>query len=297
MEIGMSVIRWRGFLPAFGAPELSNGTAQVFPLMVAVRWSWMAAIALCLATAIGPSASAQVGEVQDLNRMVDELRTENAALKQEVAELRATLKRLMTPSASAAGGPPATEISIAGLAARGQPNAPVTMVAFSDYQSPQCAQFHRETYPRIDEEYVQLGTVRYVFKNFPDKTSHALAHKAHEAAACAGDQRKYWEMHDLLFADQTALAPEDLLVHARTLGLDTDVFRYCLTSGAYDGLIRRDVDEGKKGGVPHMPVFAVGLTEPGPRPMKVMRVVVGSQPYAVFQDAIEAVLSTAGDDQ
>jgi predicted DsbA family dithiol-disulfide isomerase len=62
-------------------------------------------------------------------------------------------------------------------------------------------------------------------------------------------------------------------------------------------MIRRDVDEGKKGGVMLTPVFAVGLTEPGGQALKVRRVVVGSQPYAVFEDAIEAVLSTAGGDR
>ena len=242
-------------------------------------------------------ASAQTEDVGDLQQKVEELSAENAALKQEVAELRATLKRLMAPPASGPGGPPATEISIAGLAARGQPDAPVTIVVFADYQNPQCARYYQEIHPRIDEDFVQPGTVRYVFKNLPDKTAHPQAFKAHEAAACAGDQGRYWEMHDLLFANQSELATDDLFAYARTLGLDLDLFRYCLTSGANTGVIRRDVDEGQKGGVPLTPVFAIGLTEPGAESIKVMRVVAGVQPYLVFEDGIRAVLAAANHDQ
>jgi len=297
MEMSMSVIRWRGFLPAFGVSELSNGTVPVFPMMVAVRWSWMAAIALCLATAIGPSASAQTGEVQDLKRTVDELRTENAALKQEVAELRAALNDFLAPAEYPGGEPPPTEISIAGLASRGQPNAPVTMVAFSDFQSQLSARYVTETYPKIEEVFVQPGTVRYVFKNLPDLAAHPQAFKAHEAAACAGDQGRYWEMHDLLFTNQSALGTDNLIDYARTIDLDPDVFRYCLTSGAHAAMIQRDVDEGQKGGVTLTPVFAVGPTEPERESIKVMEVVVGVQPYSAFEDAIEAVLEVVNNDR
>jgi protein-disulfide isomerase len=248
-------------------------------------------------TLVGLPANAQTEDIGDLKRKVEELSAENATLKQEVAELRATLKRLMTPPASAAGAAPATEISIAGLGARGQPDAPVTVVVFADYQDAQCARFFQETYPRIDESFVRPGAVLYVFKNFPDKTAHPQAFKAHEAAACAGDQGKYWEMHDLLLSDQSALDADDLLGHAKSLELDADLFRYCLTSGAHAATIRRDVDEGKKGGVTLTPVFAIGLTEPGAESIKVLRVVAGIQPYPVFEDAIGAVLAAANFDQ
>jgi len=293
----MSVIRWRACLPAFGVPRLSNGTDPVSFLMVAVRWSWMTAIVLCMATAIVPSVSAQSGEVQDLKRTVDELRTENAALKQEVAELRAALNNFLTPAEFPGGEPPPAEISVAGLASRGQPNAPVTMVVFSDFQSQLSARYLVETYPGIDEHFVQTGTVRYVFKNLPDLAAHPQAFKAHEAAACAGDQGGFWEMHDLLFANQSALAMDDLVAYAGSLELDPDVFRYCLTSGAHAATIQRDVDEGQNGGVTLTPVVAVGLTEPDGESIEVMQVVVGVQPHSVFEDAIEAVLEGTNNDR
>jgi protein-disulfide isomerase len=210
-----------------------------------------------------------------------------------VAELRSALNNLLNPPEPVADHPPTTRISIAGLATRGQPNAPVTMVVFADFQSQLSARFLLETFPKIDEYFVQSGTVRYVFKNFPDLTAHPQAFKAHEAAACAGDQGRYWEMHDLLFANQTALAPDQLIDYAASLEVDTDLFRYCLTSGAHRGTIRRDVDEGQTGGVTLTPVFAIGLTEPNSESMEVMEVVIGVQPYATFEEAVEAVLEGA----
>lgn len=259
----------------------------------AAQWNLWILVAVCLLTLVVAPVNAQTGETEDLKRQVDELRAENAALKQEVAELRSALNNLLNPPEPAADQPPTARISIAGLASRGQPNAPVTMVVFSDYQSQLSARYLLDTHPQIVESFVQPGTVRYVFKNFPVLTAHPQALKAHEAGACAGDQGRYWEMHDLLFANQSALAMNDFIEYARSLELDSDLFRYCLTSNAHAATIRRDVDEGRKGGVTLTPVFAIGLTEPNAESMEVMEVVIGVQPYATFEEAIEAVLEAA----
>lgn len=284
----------RSFRPVWGAVRWVGAAApgNLSQITTSTRWKLWILVTLCVTTLAVSSAWAQTGQVEDLQRKVEELQAENAALKAELAELKAALRKLMAPPATGSAGP-TVEISIAGLAARGSSDAPVTVVEFADYQNPDCARFHQETFPRIEEKYLRTGFVRFVFKNLPDEAAHPRAIKAHEAAACAGDQGRYWEMHDLLLADQAAVAPEQLIAHADTLGLDPDLFRYCLTSGAHVGMINRDVDEGKKGGVMLTPVFALGLTEPGRQALKVRRVVVGSQPYPVFEDAIEAVLSTA----
>lgn len=288
----MILSRWRGRLPAFGSREKSFDEVLESRLKVPAKRFLIAAIAVSLTVTLCPSADAQSTEDQDLRRSVEELRAENEALKREVAELRAALKRLMTPPASGPGSP-AVQISIAGLGALGTPDAPVTIVEFADYENEHCGRFHRETFPRIDKEFVQPGRVRYLVKHFPDLSSHPQAQKAHEAAACAGDQGMYWEMHDLLFANQSAHTSDDLIAYAQTLQLDLDLYRYCLTSGARAGLIRRDIEEAQKGGVPVTPVFAIGLTRPGAQTMGVMRVIAGPQPFAVFEDAIGAVLASA----
>jgi protein-disulfide isomerase len=88
---------------------------------------------------------------------------------------------------------------------KGEKNAKVTLVEFSDYQCPFCARHVRATLPPLESEYIATGKIKYVFRNFPIASIHPLAFKAHEAANCSGEQDKYWEMHDRLFANSKAL--------------------------------------------------------------------------------------------
>ncbi len=192
--------------------------------------------------------------------------------------------------------PPAPKISIAELPLRGLSEAPVTIVAFLDYQCPQSLLYYREIWPKIDEEYVQTGRVRYVVKNFPDLNHSNQGLKVHEAAACAADQGKFWEMHTLLFGNQSTLAPEDLVAHAGTLGLDVDLFRYCLTSSTHAERISRDIEEGRRGGITVTPVFVIGPTDPGESSIRVRQVIAGRQPYAAFEKAIHSILEIAESD-
>jgi protein-disulfide isomerase len=242
-----------------------------------------------------PVAAQTAEEIKALQRQMDELREAQAALKKEVQEIREILQNLLTPPPSSTGASSGTAISIEGLPARGQPSAKVTIVAFSDYQCPHSAHFLAETYSEIDSDYILSGKVRYVFKNFPVEAIHPEAFRAHEAAACAGDQGKYWEMHDHLFANQAALAPDQLVAHAKWLGVNLDMFQKCLDNGTHTAMIRRDIEEGLRGGVQATPIFAIGLTERGS--LRAMRVIIGAQPYNAFKEAIEAVLATPSGDK
>jgi len=114
-------------------------------------------------------------------------------------------------------GSAAASVSIAGNLIMGKKDAPVTMIEFSDYQCPFCRRFFETTLPTLKAEYVETGKVRYVFRDFPLDQIHPHARKAAEAAHCAGDQGKYWEMHDLLFQNPQALRVESLKTHARSL--------------------------------------------------------------------------------
>ncbi len=84
------------------------------------------------------------------------------------------------------------------FAVAGDPDAPVTIYEFSDYQCPFCQRFYQETKSQLDETYVDTGKVRFVYKDFPIDQIHAQADKAAEAAECAGEQEQYWAMHDRL---------------------------------------------------------------------------------------------------
>ena len=130
----------------------------------------------------------------------------------------------------------------------------------------------------------------YVFMDFP-LASHAQAMKASEAALCAGDQGKFWEMHDRLFANQNALGPEALSKHAEALGLGTSQFKECLDSGKHTVQIKAAMTEGQKAGITGTPGFLFGFIE-GDGRVKATKKLLGALPYADFKATIDEMLSS-----
>jgi protein-disulfide isomerase len=219
---------------------------------------------------------------EDLERMKADLQE----LKKELMLIRQVLSR------SAAQPPPpahaAARVSIAGNPALGKKEAPITVVEFSDYQCPFCKRFFENTLPTLKAEYIDAGKVRYVFRDFPLDRIHPQARKAAEAAHCAGDQGKYWEMHDLLFRNQQALHVESLKLYARNLELDIAVFDACLDRGTYGAEVQRDLEDGLKAGIRGTPGFYVGKTRHDETVEGIL--ISGAHPIDVFRQAIEGLL-------
>jgi len=163
-------------------------------------------------------------------------------------------------------------VDTAGRPIRGNPNAPVTIVEFSDFQCPYCSRA-RPTVNRVRETYGDK--VRVIFRNFPLQI-HAEAQKAGEAATCAGEQGKFWEMHDRLFANQAKLRVADLKEHATALGLNAEAFNQCLDSGKHAADLQKDVEQGADYGVSGTPAFFING-----RPL------VGAQPFESFAQVID----------
>ena len=174
---------------------------------------------------------------------------------------------------------------------KGDKTAKLTLVDFSDYQCPFCARFFRETLPQIEKDYILTGKVKYVFRDFPLEIIHREAFKAHEAAHCAGDQGKCWEMHDRLFQNQTNLGPEELPKHAEAIGLSSSVFQKCLGSEKHASRIRKEIEHGRKAGVQGTPTFFLGSQDSDARTVKVLRMIQGAQSYAQFKEAIDGALN------
>jgi protein-disulfide isomerase len=158
---------------------------------------------------------------------------------------------------------------------KGAQGAPITIVEFSDYECPFCGRAE-PTIKRILEEY--KGKVRLVYRDFPLDGHHA-AQKASEAALCASDQGKYWEMHDLLFTNQEALAVPELKQYAGQLGLDQTKFDGCLDSGAKAKEIEESKKAGSEAGVSATPAFFING-----------RPISGAQPFEAFQKLIDLEL-------
>lgn len=174
---------------------------------------------------------------------------------------------------------------------KGSETAELTIVEFSDYQCPFCARHFRETLPQIERHYIKTGKVKYVFRNFPIEPIHPLAFKAAEAANCAGEQGKYWEMHDRLFANQKALSPPDLSRHAKVVGLDMSRFQPCLDSGSEAAKIRADIQDGIALGVKSTPTFLLAHTGRNHPEGGGIRGLRGAVPYETFKKAIDDLLA------
>ena len=181
------------------------------------------------------------------------------------------------PAVSIALDPPRSEVVIAAHdPSRGPADAPVTIVEFSEYQCPFCARV-TPTLKALEQKYG--SKVRFVFKDFPLQ-NHLQAPKAAEAAHCAGDQGKYWELHDRLFANQQLLQVPELKKHAAAVGLDQAAFDQCLDTGKHTGIVQADIDLGTQMGVGSTPTLYING-----------RLVTGAQPQALFESIIDEELA------
>ena len=225
----------------------------------------------------------------------DLVEIKNMLLQREVQALRDQVGRPVAAApgapAPAAGQETLTVVSIDGGAVKGDKNAKLTLVEFTDYQCPFCSRHYRDTMPQIMADYVNTGKVKYVLREFPLESIHPLAFKASEAAQCAGEQGKYWEMHDRLFANQNALAAAQLPGHAEAVGLDAGKFKSCLDAGKYAAKVRKDLGDAQKAGATGTPTFFVGRTDPNGTEVRSVRKLVGAQPYAAFKDALDTLLA------
>lgn len=175
--------------------------------------------------------------------------------------------------------PPRTKVETGNAPGKGPASASVTIVEFSDFQCPFCGR-SRATVKQILDTYGDK--VRYVFRDFP-LSFHKQATKAHEAAHCAGDQDKYWEMNAKLFESQTALDVAQLKGYAKTFELDQKAFDDCLDSGKYTKQVEADVEYGASVGVSGTPAFFVNGVP-----------LTGARPFADFKQIIDDELKRKG---
>jgi protein-disulfide isomerase len=214
-----------------------------------------------------------------------------------ISELRQIRELLEKGSPAAANKPPTpapeqplhASLKLGGSDWLGDPKAPLTMVEYADYQCPFCKQFHLNTFGQIVKQYIETGKVRFTSRDLP-LDFHANAAVAAQAARCAGEQKQYWPMRDLLIANGDKLSPQDLEGYTRTLKLNAAAFHTCLDGGKYKEAVEKDAAEAAKLSIGGTPTFVIGAsTTEGVDGV----VVVGAQPFADFEtrfkEAIAAV--------
>lgn len=240
----------------------------------------------------GPAAFGQANdELTKLKKEVEALREGQKALEKDLQEIKNLLRARQAPRQ-----PPPSEtlaqpvaIGIDGAPFLGAKNAKLALVEFSDYQCPFCARHVQQTKPQIVKEYVDTGKLKYVLRDLPIASLHPGAPKSHEAAHCAGEQGKYWPMHDLLFGNIRAQGTPELAAHARSLGLNVKGFEQCLGSDKYAARVREGVVAGESAGVRGTPTFFLGVVEGGT--VEATRMIRGALPYPAFKTAIDSLLA------
>ncbi len=247
------------------------------------KWNWNLSIGVLLISFFPASP------IRAQQQSIDELKKEIQVLSETVKAMQKDLQEIKGLLQSRVAVPPTDRVvlDIGHNPVRGQPDAKVMLIEFSDYQCPFCGRHVRETAPQLNKEYIETGKVKHVFMNLPLESLHKLAFKAAEACYCAGEQGRYWEMHDRLYANQQAL--ESLETHAEAIGIDAPKFQECLNSGKEAMQIRRDMAEGQKAGVTATPTFFLAMTGPDSKIRTVARI-TGAQPFATFKAAIDKLL-------
>ncbi len=202
-----------------------------------------------------------------------------------------------TGGTGTAGTQPTTNSTVMAIGSRdaisGSANAPVTMVEYGDYQCPFCGTaFFAQTEPQIVQNYVNTGKVKFVFRDFaflgPESTAAA------NAAQCANDQGKLWAYHDALYAAKVAddakgggendgfFSTTELLKLGTQVGLNMSTFTSCVNNNSDATIVTQEKTDATNNGVNSTPTFYINGTQ-----------VLGAQPYAQFQQAINAALAAA----
>jgi len=177
--------------------------------------------------------------------------------------------------------PSVVEVSEDDDAVLGDPDAPVTIIEFSDYECPFCGRFVLNTLPQLKETYIDTGKVKLIYRDFP-LGFHQDAQKAAEATEVArelGGDEAFWMMHDKIF-ETAQMSVSELKGYARDFGLDGAAFDSLLDSGKYAEEVQKDFQDGQKAGVSGTPTFFING-----------KMLVGAQPFEAFEQIIEGELN------
>ena len=171
------------------------------------------------------------------------------------------------------------EVAVNGAPFKGAERAAVTIVKFEDFQCPYC----KTVQPTIAELLKKYdGQLRLVHKDLPLDAIHPQARQGAEAARCAGEQGKFWEYHDKLYATAPKAGVEELKSYAKEVGINSASFEQCFSSGKYKGLVQKDLSEAAQLGLTGTPAFFINGRE-----------ISGAQPLEAFAAIIDEELAQA----
>lgn len=184
--------------------------------------------------------------------------------------------------------PPRVQVAFDPARLRGDSNAPITIVEFSDFQCPYC----RKVEPTLKELLAKHPEVKFTYRDFPLRDIHPQAQGAAEASRCAEEQGKYWEYHDALFASEKVDHDAQVEI-ARSMRLDEKKFDECLASGKYKDQIEKDLQDGVQAGVSGTPGFFInGIALSGTQPLSAFEKVISDELAAAKRNPSSPAAST-----
>jgi protein-disulfide isomerase len=196
----------------------------------------------------------------------------------------------LTPPPAAAPTAQMSELVKNAAATLGKSDAPIVLVEYSDYQCPFCRKWFNDVKGNLQKDYIDTGKVLLVYKDFP-LSFHPMAIPYANAARCANDQGKYWEMHDKIFLEQDKKGQGTIQDYTTTdikkwgveIGLNSATFDSCVDDNKYSNEIQANFSEGGSVGITGTPGFFLGKAD------GTGQLIVGAQPYTVFQQAIDSL--------
>jgi protein-disulfide isomerase len=237
------------------------------------------------------SAPDQGSDLATLKNDVQQLKAQQQQILDRLDELKKLLNKGSANAQPAVKAP--DTMSVNGELFRGEASAPVAIIEYGDIECPYCRRFKRDIYPQILDAYIKTGKVRFYYRDMP-LPFHEHAMPAARAAHCAGEQGKFWEMHDSLFADKTAaLATSDINDRAEKLGLDTAKLDACIASDRFAEVIQHSSEEAAKMNIEGTPTFLIGTMNASGDVVSVKKPIIGALPFDAFRSAIEPLLTPA----
>jgi len=218
---------------------------------------------------------------------LSELRKSQGEIQKRVGDLTAEVTQLKAMRAKSAGAL-SMDLRNASFPSLGNADAPLVIVEFSDFQCPYCRLHQKNTLPALVDKYVSTGKSKYVMVDFP-LGFHAHAEPAAIAAACANNQGHFWEMHDLLFENQSRLEDASFAKSAATLDLDQSKFAQCMQDSKTAALVREHVRLGESMGVHGTPDFFIGRIKKGV--LSDVTELSGAKPFTSFEGVLDGLLA------
>jgi protein-disulfide isomerase len=238
------------------------------------------------------TASTQQKQSDDLRSTVEQLRIEVKQLKESQEHVLGQLEEFKKILSVSTEAPPTVKppekMSTAGERFKGASTASVVIIEYGDFGCNFCSKFELETLPKIEDNYIKSGKVRYFFR---DLITHPDSVTAARAARCAGEQGKFWEMHTNLFANQSALPESAILENVKPIGLNVKALSQCLASGQYDAEINRSTEEARHMGIVGTPTFLFGTIAKNSDTITIKHTFIGAYPYEFFRTELDDLLS------